>query len=302
MKRFALALLAAILVNLAIFYGLGLLNKKQPKNRELPQISRIHYTPLEIMSAPVAPPPAPPVELPPPPEPMPQAAAPPPPVHTRTRVAESAATPTEQMPVETATAAAQVEVPVPLPPLPTTLPGIELPEMASPSSLMTAPPEPLPPIAESAAEPPPLEPPPPDPPQEPDTEIVFTPDGFIAVENITATLPEAPAYISLPERPLAPPPSRPSSGPTRAPQPIEFAEPTYPPSARRQGIEGHVTIRLHIGIDGEVSDIEIMDVQGHDSFRRAVVAAVRRWRFTPALENGVPVTAWGERTIIFDLD
>jgi protein TonB len=298
MKRVLLALLVAILVNLGIFFALALLNKKQPKSRELPQVARIHYTPLEIMAAPsLPPPPAPPSELARPPEPAPQAATALPPVQTP--VADSATAPKLDMPVHE-TPAPQPEAPAPLPPLPTDLPGIELPEIASPPSLIPAPPAPPEPIAESA--PPPPEPPPVEPPPEPETDIVFTPDGFIAVENITATLPSAPAYIEPPPQPLAPPPSRPPSGPSRAPQPIDFAEPVYPPAARRHGIEGQVTIRLHIGLDGIVSDIEVMDVQGHDSFRSAVLTAVRKWRFTPALENGIPVTAWGERTIIFDLD
>lgn len=299
MKRLMLALLAAILVNLAIFFGLALLNKKQPKNRELAPVSQIRYTPLEFLAAtPPAPEAVPEPEIAPPPEPTPQAASAQPARTPPSPIAESAAP--ELMDVQE-TLPPPPEAPPALPPLPLELPGLELAEMASPPSPMPLPPEPVEPPPDAIIRRP-TPPPEPEPDPEPEVDVVFTPDGFIAVENITATLPTTPAYIEPPMQSVGPPPSRPSSGPTRAPQPLEFAEPIYPPAARQRGIEGQVTIRLHIGTDGLVSDIEVVHVLGHESFRDSVLRAVRRWRFTPALENGVPVTARGERTIIFDLD
>jgi protein TonB len=297
MKRFALAIAAAIAVNIGLFIALGKLNEKQPKTRELPPVAHIHYTPIETLAPPVpelaesaAEPPPPVVE----PVPMPAAMPPPP-----TPIAESAIEAEPDLPVQEPIAELAPQMPEPLAPMPLDVPGLELPDLASTPELMTPRPPPPEPVAESPMPPPLAEPPPP----EPTTDIVFTPDGFTAVENIVANLPSAPAYIEPDEQSFGPPPPSPaSSGPNRAPQPLENPYPVYPSAARRRGIEGQVTIRIHIDPSGAVSEVEVVDVVGHDSFRSSVEKAVSRWRFTPALENGVPVAAWGERTIIFNLD
>jgi TonB family protein len=44
-----------------------------------------------------------------------------------------------------------------------------------------------------------------------------------------------------------------------------------------------------VGADGRVKDIEVVDSIPGETFR--LIQAVQRWRFRPAMENGVPVTA-----------
>lgn len=299
MKRAVAAVFAALAVNVCLFLALARLNEKEPAQRELLPVAHIHYTPVETLSreVPDLAEPAPQMPEAPPLEPMPQSASSPPP----RPIAESAIQPEMKLEIPKPQAADVPEAPAPLPPIPLDAPGLELPELASPPSLMTPRPPPPEPVAESAS-PPPQQPPPPPPPPEPvqEIDIVFTPDGFIAVENITAALPSVPAYIEPDARSFGPPPpSPPSSGPNRAPEPIHMADPIYPSAARRRGIEGSVTVRIHIDTSGDVSDVDVIDVVGHHSFRDSVLKAVRKWQFTPALENGLPVAAWGERTIHF---
>jgi protein TonB len=63
--------------------------------------------------------------------------------------------------------------------------------------------------------------------------------------------------------------------------------PVYPPAAALALVEGEVTIHLTVARDGLVKDPKI--VRGVPSLNNAALAAVRQWRYTPALRNDVPV-------------
>jgi len=77
--------------------------------------------------------------------------------------------------------------------------------------------------------------------------------------------------------------------------------PVYPSWARRRGIEGSVKVRLLIGEEGRVVDHEILEVEGHEDFREAVLDVLPRWRFQPATHEGRPVRVWGAKTVLFEL-
>ncbi|MFL5305646.1 MAG: energy transducer TonB [Polyangia bacterium] len=63
---------------------------------------------------------------------------------------------------------------------------------------------------------------------------------------------------------------------------------TVYPQAQADGIEGKFKARLTIGANGEVESISV--VAGLDpAFDAAIVAALKRWRFKPALACGKPV-------------
>jgi TonB family protein len=69
--------------------------------------------------------------------------------------------------------------------------------------------------------------------------------------------------------------------------------PEYPRAAQRRRVEGDARVRLLIGIDGAIKDIRVLEVPQKDlGFEEAVTAAVRRWRFDPATEDGRPISAW----------
>ncbi|RKU31675.1 hypothetical protein C6497_01265 [Candidatus Poribacteria bacterium] len=76
----------------------------------------------------------------------------------------------------------------------------------------------------------------------------------------------------------------PSSGIT---EPVtKFAvEPTYPKNARRAEKEGKVVLKAIITVEGTAKDITAETNLGF-GFEEAAIAALKRFKFTPAMENG----------------
>jgi TonB family protein len=62
--------------------------------------------------------------------------------------------------------------------------------------------------------------------------------------------------------------------------------PIYPPEARARGVTGTVWINAIIGKDGSVKETEV--VKGKCILAGAALVAVRQWRFTPPMVNGIP--------------
>jgi protein TonB len=69
---------------------------------------------------------------------------------------------------------------------------------------------------------------------------------------------------------------------------IVQTRPVYPEVARNAGIEGTVSMRVLIGKEGSVEQINA--VSGESSLRAAAMDAVRRWRYRPFVLNGEPVS------------
>jgi TonB family protein len=76
-------------------------------------------------------------------------------------------------------------------------------------------------------------------------------------------------------------------------------EPLYPQEAREKHIEGTVTLHLLIGTDGRVQSVRELD--GPGPLIPAAVAAVREWRFIPAVLNGQPVDSEQNANVEFRL-
>ena len=76
-------------------------------------------------------------------------------------------------------------------------------------------------------------------------------------------------------------------------------EPLYPREAKVQRIEGTVTVHLEIGTDGRVNSSR--ELSGPDVLVPAALAAVREWRFIPALLNGQPVQSEKDVSIEFQI-
>lgn len=64
----------------------------------------------------------------------------------------------------------------------------------------------------------------------------------------------------------------------------------YPADAKREGLEGIVSIELVIGTDGNVTSARVLDPVGH-GFDEAALSAAKRFTFKPALRDGKPVVA-----------
>jgi TonB family protein len=76
-------------------------------------------------------------------------------------------------------------------------------------------------------------------------------------------------------------------------------EPLYPREAREQRIEGTVMVHLQIGTDGRVRSSR--ELSGPALLVPAALAAVREWRFIPALLNGQPIDTEKDVSIEFEL-
>jgi TonB family protein len=66
--------------------------------------------------------------------------------------------------------------------------------------------------------------------------------------------------------------------------------PVYPPAAKAARFNGVVTVKVHIDLDGKVSNIEVVECTHKNiGFEEATVAAVELWEFHPAMLKGEPV-------------
>jgi protein TonB len=72
------------------------------------------------------------------------------------------------------------------------------------------------------------------------------------------------------------------------PRRIVAVTPIYPPIAQTARIQGTVVIDAIIGPEGDVQSARV--VQSVPLLDQAALDAVRRWRYTPTLLNGVPVS------------
>ena len=78
-------------------------------------------------------------------------------------------------------------------------------------------------------------------------------------------------------------------GNIKAPMKTLDVKPVYPSTMREAGREGVVPIEAMIGPDGSVTSVRVLSADVHPDFAIAAADAVRQWKFTPTLLNGVPV-------------
>lgn len=97
---------------------------------------------------------------------------------------------------------------------------------------------------------------------------------------------------------LDPAPPEPSSQP-RPGLLIYHVAASYPSDARASRIEGNVTLRATIGVNGKVTYIQ--PLSGPPALISAAVDAVRKWRYKPAMLDGRPVEAQEDIAIPFRL-
>lgn len=78
--------------------------------------------------------------------------------------------------------------------------------------------------------------------------------------------------------------------------------PMYPYYAKRQGIEGVVSVRFLVDSKGRVTKFSIVRAKPPNVFENAVRRSVLRWRFRPGYKDGAPVATWVETDIEFKLE
>lgn len=85
------------------------------------------------------------------------------------------------------------------------------------------------------------------------------------------------------------------------PVPVRTVAPDYPPELRSQGVVGLVVVKITIDENGNVADPEV-EKSSHNGFEKPALDAVKKWKFKPAREDGVPVAKKASIPIKFVLD
>lgn len=78
-------------------------------------------------------------------------------------------------------------------------------------------------------------------------------------------------------------------------------QPAYPPGMIREEREGAVRVRVLIGTDGRVRDIQTLQADDPAFLEATRKQALAKWRFLPATRDGEPVESWREMTVRFEL-
>jgi protein TonB len=126
----------------------------------------------------------------------------------------------------------------------------------------------------------------------------FVPGGSGAITGgleIGPPAPPAPRVVVPP-----PPPPQRVGGAVRAPQKIRHVAPTYPALALAAKVSGTVILEALIAEDGSVREVKVARSVG--LLDASAIEAVRQWRFTPTLLNGVPVQVIMSVTVTFTLN
>ena len=79
-------------------------------------------------------------------------------------------------------------------------------------------------------------------------------------------------------------------------------KPKYPESARRDGKEGRVLLRVLVNEEGRSASVEVNRSSGVESLDQAALEAIKRWRFFPARYGEKPVESWVRIPIDFRLN
>jgi periplasmic protein TonB len=78
-------------------------------------------------------------------------------------------------------------------------------------------------------------------------------------------------------------------------------QPPYPAALQREEVEGSVTVRVHIGVDGRVTAIDPVRADHEDFFTATRNWALRHWRFKPATRDGVPIESTRTMSVRFNI-
>jgi TonB family protein len=81
----------------------------------------------------------------------------------------------------------------------------------------------------------------------------------------------------------------------------ETPRPVYPESARNEGREGRVLLRVLVDDHGRSKQVEINNSSGSEALDRAAAEAIKRWRFIPARYGDKAVETWIRIPIDFRL-
>lgn len=98
-----------------------------------------------------------------------------------------------------------------------------------------------------------------------------------------------------------PKPAPPLIGAMRDPRFARDFQPQYPGAELRMQREGTATVRVHIGPDGRVTEVQQVRATSPGFFEATKRQALAKWRFRPATRGGVPEDSWQTLTVTFVL-
>jgi protein TonB len=85
--------------------------------------------------------------------------------------------------------------------------------------------------------------------------------------------------------------------------PLVRVDPQYPAGALLHGIEGWVLVEFTVSATGSVTEAVVVDSEPEAIFDRAALQAVRRWRYSPHVVDGVPVSQPGVQVkLVFEIE
>jgi protein TonB len=76
-------------------------------------------------------------------------------------------------------------------------------------------------------------------------------------------------------------------------------QPDYPSDERRLGRGGRVVVRVLVGTDGRVKQVEKVSAASDSFFEATRRRAMEKWRLTPGTRDGVPIEAWRTMAVSF---
>lgn len=85
--------------------------------------------------------------------------------------------------------------------------------------------------------------------------------------------------------------------------PLIRTTPSYPQRAAARGIEGFVELSFTVDELGNVIDPVVLHAYPEGYFERAALQAIQRWKYSPATDNGTPVSTYDVRQrIVFQME
>jgi len=75
---------------------------------------------------------------------------------------------------------------------------------------------------------------------------------------------------------------------TEPPVPVRTVAPEYPNELRREGVSGLVMVKCSIDVQGNVTET-LVEKSSNAAFEQPAIAAVKKWKFKPAKQDGAPV-------------
>ena len=83
---------------------------------------------------------------------------------------------------------------------------------------------------------------------------------------------------------------------------IKSERPDYPQTARKEGWEGTVVLRITIGTGGDVEKVITQTSSGFPELDESAAQSVKTWQFDPAKDGDVPISTSVDLPVRFDLE